>query len=495
MVFRMPSRVVAVVVAALVLVCPAWAHVGTANVFVQGNAGPYAVYVTVTPPPVIPGEAMVSVITDGADVRSVSVQANVLSGDLARTMPQGVMLDAGPAGSHEFHGTAWIMTQGSWQIKLTVVGDAGSGTIAVPLPASPVRLMHMSKPFGGLLLVFGGLLIFGLASLAAAAAREAKAEPGAEPDASHTRLGYRAAVIAVCGVVVVLYFGNRLWKQEIARYSGNIYQPLQMKTKVSADDVLHLELRQPDDVKQIFSARTMSDLVLDHNHLMHLYVIRWPAMDVVYHLHPTQMSPGEFDLALPTMPEGEYRLFADVVHADGFPETAVADVHLAVPHGRALAGDDASGVLPTLTGSPSDSDVDVLPDGYRYRFEVVSAGGKNATGLRANIPVLLRFTLLDTHGAAPKDMTNYMGMPGHAAIVKADGTVFAHIHPEGSVAMAAYMMANGSSMGEMKMSLGGMMSNTTAFPFGFPKAGLYRVIVQMKHGDVVETGAVDVMVR
>jgi hypothetical protein len=496
MVFRMPSRVLVVLLAALLLVCPAWGHVGTANVFVQGKAGPYPVYVTITPPAVIPGEATVSVFTDGPDVRSVSVQANVLNGDLARNMPQGVMLVAGPAGSHEFHGTAWIMTQGSWQIRFTVEGIAGSGSIAVPLPASPVRLMHMSRAFAGLLIVLGGILIFGLASLAAAAAREAKTEPGAEPEASQRKLGYRAAVLAVCGAAVVLYLGNRLWKQEIARYSGNIYQPLQMTTKVSADGVLHLTLRPPDGVKQIFSDRTMSDLVLDHNHLMHLYVVRWPAMDVVYHLHPTQMSAGQFDLALPAMPKGEYRLFADVVHADGFPETAVADLSLDVPHGRELAGDDASGTLPPLTSLPASSDLFILPDGYRYRFEALSTGGRASTGLRANVPVLLRFTLLDAQGDAPMDMTNYMGMPGHAAIVKTDGTVFAHIHPEGSVAMAAYMMANPSSVGNMKMSSGNLgMSNTTEFPFGFPKAGVYRVIVQMKHGRVVETGAVDVTVR
>jgi hypothetical protein len=126
----------------------------------------------------------------------------------------------------------------------------------------------------------------------------------------------------------------------------------------------------------------------------------------------------------------------------------------------------------------------------------LSTGGRASTGLRANVPVLLRFTLLDAQGDAPMDMTNYMGMPGHAAIVKTDGTVFAHIHPEGSVAMAAYMMANPSSVGNMKMSSGNLgMSNTTEFPFGFPKAGVYRVIVQMKHGRVVETGAVDVTVR
>jgi hypothetical protein len=111
--------------------------------------------------------------------------------------------------------------------------------------------------------------------------------------------------------------------------------------------------------------------------------------------------------------------------------------------------------------------------------------------------VLLRFTLLDPHGHAPQDMTNYMGMPGHAAIVKPDGSVFAHIHPEGSIAMAAYMMANTGSpmpMGSMTMPNSMALSNTTAFPFGFPTPGMYRIIVQMKHGSTVETGAVDLAV-
>jgi hypothetical protein len=39
-----------------------------------------------------------------------------------------------------------------------------------------------------------------------------------------------------------------------------------------------------------------------------------------------------------------------------------------------------------------------------------------------------------------------------------------------------------------------MMSGPPAeadFPYGFPKAGRYHVIVQMKHGGVIETGIFD----
>lgn len=501
MAFRTSLRTRASLLLLLLVCCPAYAHVGTASAFVQGNAGPYPLYVTIMPPAVIPGEAMVSVITDGDAVHSISLQANVLTGDLAHDMPQAVALTPGPPGSHEFHGTAWIMTRGSWQVRLLVTGSAGSGTLSVPLPASPTRLMRMSRPFGALLLFLGGILIAGLASLASAAAREAGKTPGVLPQANDKVRGRRAAASAVFAVAVLLLFFNRLWKQEIARYSGNIYQPLQMTATLS-DTTLHLALRQPSDIQALLNNSTLADLVLDHNHLMHLYMIRWPAMDIVYHLHPEQVSVGHFDLPLPAVPAGNYRLFADVVHADGFPETAVADIALNIPQGRPLAGDDASGQLPAIAATATTTDSITLPGGYQYRFTALAAGastpssGHIAYQVHANIPVLLRFTLLDPSGNAPQDMADYMGMPGHAAIVKPDGSVFAHIHPDGSIAMAAYMMANNTSsmpMGSMNMAATGL-SNTTAFPFGFPKPGLYRIIVQMKHGSVVETGAVDLNV-
>jgi hypothetical protein len=104
-------------------------------------------------------------------------------------------------------------------------------------------------------------------------------------------------------------------------------------------------------------------------------------------------------------------------------------------------------------------------------------------------------------------MQPYMGMAGHAAFVKTDGTVFAHTHPEGSAAMAALMLANGednSAMGHegMKMDMpmamgqhGDPVSSTVEFPYGFPSPGRYRIFVQMKHGAIVETGAFDAMVE
>jgi hypothetical protein len=134
-----------------------------------------------------------------------------------------------------------------------------------------------------------------------------------------------------------------------------------------------------------------------------------------------------------------------------------------------------------------------------------------------------RFTLLDRAGHPATDVEPYLGMAGHAAFVKTDGTAFAHTHPEGSAAMPALMLANESlgypgdeaagdggaqaASGDGTMAaMPGMagtaghasaqpISPTVEFPYGFPSPGRYRVFVQMKHGGTVETGVFDAEVR
>lgn len=298
-------------------------------------------------------------------------------------------------------------------------------------------------------------------------------------------------------LVAAVLLGNRWWKAEAASYAGNIYKPLQMTPLLEQGNRLDLKLHDPGWLPQ----RQLDDFIPDHDHIMHLYLIRWPQMDMVFHLHPEPVDTGEFQLALPTMPAGDYHLYADVVHANGFPETLVASITLPPIAGRPLAGDDAEGAAQPINGSTGTftpyEERFQLPDGYTMAWELPDS-------LVAKSPESFRFALLDRDGKPPRDMALYMGMLGHAAFVKTDGTVFAHIHPTGTMAMAAFMMANPqTSMGPstqmadmpgMKMSAGSL-PNAVSFPYGFPTAGHYRIFVQMKHGNTVETGVFDAAVQ
>jgi hypothetical protein len=228
---------------------------------------------------------------------------------------------------------------------------------------------------------------------------------------------------------------------------------------------------------------------------MHLYAIRQPGMDAVFHLHPAVASDKRLRMTLPSMPPGTYRLYGDIVHANGFPETLTAD--LIVPPDMPpapLSSEDASAAPPALSQGELGTTYK-LPDGYTMVWD-------RPQELSANTGYAFRFRLLGSGGQPAADTRPYLGMAGHAAFVKTDGTVFAHTHPEGSASMQAMMLANGGS-GEMADagSMSGMDMSTqpiapvVEFPYGFPSPGRYRIFIQMKHANTVETGVFDAEVR
>ncbi len=128
--------------------------------------------------------------------------------------------------------------------------------------------------------------------------------------------------------------------------------------------------------------RQLDDFLPDHGHLMHLYVIRQPDAERVWHLHPEMTSSGVFEQALPPMPAGHYKLYGDVVHASGLPETVVAD--LALPAdimGTPLSGDDAAGSrTPSLSAAHIVWDRDPAPiqakHAATFKFRLVDQDGQ-----------------------------------------------------------------------------------------------------------------------
>ncbi|MDQ6664602.1 MAG: hypothetical protein M3Z23_09440, partial [Acidobacteriota bacterium] len=236
-----------------------------------------------------------------------------------------------------------------------------------------------------------------------------------------------------------------------------------------------------------FTFRRLDDLIPDHNHLMHLFAIRMPGMDRMWHLHPEEGGPGIFTLDLPSMPAGRYKLFADIVHENGLAETATTEAEFPDIAGRALSGDDATGAAPPVSETDTSRTVSVPPDGYRMLWLHGTAP------LVAKRMELFQFRLEDANGKPASGMEPYMGMAGHAEFVKDDGKVFAHVHPAGSVSMAALAMtqpagADMASMPEMPVT---QAPAAVSFPYGFPEPGRYRVFVQMKRAGEVVTGVFD----
>ncbi len=482
----------------------AQAHIGSPDIYLDAKAGPYQLFVTVRPPSVIPGVADLEVRSSSGGITSVHAVPMPMAGPGARFAPVPDKLTVSKDDPQLFTGALWMMQPGSWQVRIRAEGSQGSGTISIPVPSAALVTKRMRVGLGAVLSILGLFLVCGVVAMAGASVREARLDPGVAPASNRIRAGRVAMTVALALVAGILWFGDRWWNSEARSYGQELYKPIKMTAALTDTQLLILKLADPGWLDGpgwagIFT-RSVDDFIPDHRHLMHLYMIREPGLDVVYHLHPNLTGPGEFRLSLPRMPAGTYNLYADVVHANGFPETLASSIKLtSAIEGGPLTGDDATGRAKPWSETAASSNEFTLPDGYRMEWLPV------AGGLHAKQPVLFRFRLKKPDGGAPEDMAFYMGMLGHAAFVKTDGSVFAHVHPTGSVSMAAFMLAqeqnSTSSMEGMDMKDMGpggdsspALPNEVTIPYGFPSHGRYRIIIQMKHGETIETGIFDAVV-
>ena len=460
------------------------AHVNSPDVYYDGYAGPYHLLVTLRPPPVVPGVAQVLVRSVGNDVNEIKVLPLRIIGPGAKMAP---LPDAAKRSAEDpqlFTGSLWIMVRGSWKVQIQVAGQKGVAQLDVPLPAVSIASPPMQIGLGILLAILGLALAAGLIGIIFAATRDAGLNPGEAPAPANARSGRIGLSIAAVLVFVAIFAGNHWWGTEASANARLNYKLPQMDPTLSGS-LLTLQLGNPNEAEPT-RFRTeqpdrirMDDLIPDHGHLMHLFVVRMPDMKAFWHLHPTQTQPGEFAQNLPILPEGQYKLFGDIVHHTGFPETEVATVNFPSVAGEALQGDDAGGLEVVAADKVAQ-----LSDGYRMVWQ------RDDKPFKANQPYWFRFRIEDKDGKPATDMEPYMGMAGHAVFLSTDGNIFAHVHPAGSVSMAAVSLAEGqSSMADMKNMNHDVPAAEVSFPYGFPKAGEYRIFVQVKRAGKVETAA------
>jgi hypothetical protein len=462
-------RIVCAVALCIALAPDVAAHIGSPDVFVDGAAGPYRVFVTVRPPHAIPGVADVEVLTTSDDINEIRIVPLPLTGPGAQFAPVPDRATRSDADPKLFTGTLWMMTAGAWQVRVTVNGSRGEGQLSVPVPTFPKATLEMAWALRLLLFGFMLLLATGIVAIAASIAREAGLDPGQVVDAKHRRRG--RIVGALTGVVVLaaVFFGNMWWGVEASDYARYVYKPLTVTPSMSADDRLRLELRDPGWLR----TRRLDDFVLDHGHPMHLFVVS-PDLDRLWHLHPREVGEGVFEHQLPPIPSGRYELFADVVHRSGISETATTTFETSGITGKPLTGDDSAWHRDA-----------VMPGRIVWEEEKQPLVAKRLT--------MFTFRVLDEMSQPAQDLELYMGMPGHAVFMRRDRTVFAHVHPSGSAPMAALEIAANKPAAHAHHAAA--LPPTVSFPYGFPEPGSYRIFVQVKRGGQILTNAFDADVR
>jgi hypothetical protein len=276
------------------------------------------------------------------------------------------------------------------------------------------------------------------------------------------------------------------------------------------------------------AARLYSPLVPDHGKLMHLFLVAEDG-GALAHLHPETSDTVSFRAALPPLPPGSYRLFGDITHESGLAQTLTTWVELPAVEpstngsagasrsvgvrsqaGRALLQATANPASVAdlddswLVGEPGTDGRALLEDGS------VMTWARGDGAILAGTPAPLDFRVTAPDGT-PAALEPYLGMAGHAVVVRDDGSVFIHLHPLGTISRSSQMafeirtgadsvagslaprltVADSARSAHAAHTSGG---NELTFPYAFPTEGRYRVWVQVKREGRVLTGVFDAQV-
>ena len=552
-----------------------YAHVGSAGVIVQKQVGNYQLLVSVQPPDVVPGTAQVTVYLEkGRATSVVGRPIYFFEGD--EGSPEAEPLKA--VGDGRYEGAIWFMQSGSTSIELTLNGPDGKSTVVVPMLATSTATREMPAGTGVGLAVMGLLLMAMLVTIVGASNADGVSKPGV---AAVKNLGRRRLIgMAVGGVLLITVLsGGRMWWNSWADEYRNyqLYKPVPLISKAVQDEngpglsagagvpQILLTMR-PDTTgfsKNRQRRRDFNLLVPDHGKLMHTFLVRMPGMDAFAHVHPTRRDSLHFETQLPNLPGGRYLVFMDVVYRSGYAETLsdtvdipavkVSATQAALPHQHgvnALADPDDS-YLVTEPMGVKQAAVEQAAVGKLHLDNDMVACGKPGAATRLPdgstmiwtdkpSPILntgelytLKFAVADASGKAAK-LEPYLGMGGHAAILRSDGTVYIHLHPVGTYSMASETMLvnriadtsrtaprpNGARFRDsidtyltqfkakpeaeknamLALQMPGMdhgtgTNNMVTFPYAFPRPGHYRIWVQVKRNGQVQTGAFDTQVR
>jgi hypothetical protein len=487
-------------------------HVGSPNVFFEGKAGSHPLRVVIRPPGALPGIAQVDVRVMEDDVTGVSLVASFWEAG-ATAAPVPTVATRVPGTERIFSAPLWLFRNGSYNIRVTVESARGGGLINVPLNSASTQPPVMPPAMGWTLSAFGAVLFLAAVALIGLAARETTLPPGVVPTARDRR---RARVTSA--VFAVLLGGSLTgaalrWQKMDREFRRNaLDRPVQVEASIRSDGDVHLlRLALP-------AARAIGDwstLITDHGKLAHLFLVRIPDFNAFAHLHPVRRGPRTFEGVLPPLPPGDYRLYAEVTHENGLNQTLVASVAIPAPTGFArqaastMIGEvwcqsalmpignapqpfvldaDDSWHVSASRGIASSTRISDLMGGSRMVFE-------NAGPLIANRDTSLRFTVFTPNGEAVA-LEPYMGMLGHAVVRRADGEVFTHLHPVGTISMAAQeLFTRGQRPASVPSIPPAANAREVMFPYAFPRPGDYRLWVQVRIGGRVLTGTFDVQVH
>src|SRR5215510_4075289 len=220
--FTRPSIYLLGPLALLLTALPCFAHVGSPDVYFDGQAGPYRILVTVRPPAMIPGIAQVEVRSSAPGIQSIQAVPLYIVGEGSKYPPSPDALQQSKDDPLLFTGQLWIMGSGSWQVRLEATGAQGPGSVSVPVPAFATRTLPMRKTLGAFLFAVMLVLVAAFASIFRAGGREGFLDPGQKAGRKQTLSGWVVMGASAIVLLGILFLGNGWWDAVAAAQAKNM---------------------------------------------------------------------------------------------------------------------------------------------------------------------------------------------------------------------------------------------------------------------------------
>ena len=457
------------------------AHIGSPGVFFEGVAGPYPLRVVIRPPEVVPGLARITIRVHQGNPTSVgALPVRWDAGRKGAPPPDIATLIPGETNLYETE--LWLMDSGAYSVFVEVDGDLGPGTAIVPLNSLSSQRLPMPRWMGVIFLTAGAILFLLLVMLVGAGVRESVLPPG---ESVPRKRRFRAIIFQVLATLFfasVLWQGKRWWDEVDAEFRHNrLFTPVEMASQLrfpQREPRLHLSFDRGYP-----HWRDFTPIVPDHGKRMHLFLVR-NDHDVFAHLHPEQLGENQFQAALPNLPAGDYSIYGDITQESGLTQTLISKINLSnghAAHPSALDPDDSWWSAPEAKSGATPQ--------LHWLNPVSPIAGRD---------LALKFELRAADGQ-PAPIEPYMGMWSHAVIRSHDGSVFTHLHPLGTISMAAQELfaqrERAAAAGVPLDVICGRPGRELSFPYAFPKPGPYRIWVQVKSLGRIITQPFDLTVQ
>jgi hypothetical protein len=530
------------------------AHIGSPGVVFEGMLGKHRIMASINPPEVIPGTASIVVVIDG-DPANVKVSAKPVywaAGIQGTPRADELLPVAGEPGRYE--GEVWFMSFGASSITLNIESAEGNEEVIIPVMAMATAQNEMEPSLSITLSILGLLLVVLMVTIVVSAMSDGLLPAGVNPGKNIRKRKIAGLVIGSVVMILILYGGKSWWDAWAAGYQNRLYKPFEAESKLikkNSDNYFQLHL-DPSKITVGPTSRKISYIIPDHGKLMHTFLIREGTLDAFAHLHPKRIDTLTFESKLPPLPPGNYFVFSDITRFSGFSETIVSKLeipeeNMSVTFASWSEGadrDDTYAITnPISDDKPTLLDADLLicgkpgmktelPGGYTAVWE------SDGQAFKTNKLYALNFALFNPDGE-PAVLEPYLGMMGHAVVLRSDGSVYIHLHPVGNYSMASQQILKerfdsgksgweglpvGYSFADSidqviswldklpdasrdSLLMGDMIHTPVAiddpehdehsmvrFPYVFPKAGDYRVWLQVKIDGKIVNGAFDVSV-